>query len=88
MKCINQCPQNNIKIKNNKIKYGINCLACYRCVYNCPQKAITGRFYKFAVLKDGYNIKLILKNNKIDNNYITKDTKGYYKIFYKYLNEL
>lgn len=49
--------------------------------------AITGRLYKFAILKEGYNIKPILKNDGIDKNYITKATKGYYKIFYKYLNE-
>lgn len=86
-KCINQCPQRNIKLNNNKIKFGLNCLACYRCVYNCPQMAITGRLYKLAIFKDGYNIKSILENGKIDGNYITKDTKGYYKVLYKYLNE-
>lgn len=85
--CINKCPQNNIKVKNGKIKFGVNCLACYRCVYNCPKKAITGRLYKFAIIKDGYNIKPILANNEIEENYINRETKGYYKIFYKYLYE-
>lgn len=85
LKCFNECPQNNISIKNGKIKIGINCQACYRCVYNCPQRAIRGRLYNIAIYKNGYDIESIINDDSISGNYITKETKGYYKLFIKYL---
>lgn len=86
-KCITQCPQKNIKLKGDKIKFGSSCLACYRCVYSCSQAAITGRLYKFAIIKNGYNIKKILDSDAIAQNNSTKNAKGYYKMFFKYLHE-
>ncbi|MBY9008217.1 MAG: EFR1 family ferrodoxin [Candidatus Lokiarchaeota archaeon] len=85
--CVKNCPQNNIYTKNNKIRFGYNCLACYRCVYGCPLKAITLRYFKFSIVKGGYNIEKILRNPKTSANYITDKTKGYYKIFYNYIKE-
>lgn len=86
-KCINSCPQQNIYLKKERVKYRLNCMACYRCVYNCPEKSITGRIYKIAIFKDGYDIKKIINNENIKGNFITEKTKGYYKLYYKYLNE-
>ena len=55
--CWENCPENNIKCNSNgKPKFGFSCLMCLRCVYNCPQKAITPRFSKFIPIKKGYSI--------------------------------
>ena len=39
MKCINNCPRENIKL-NNGIKLGMNCDVCLYCINNCPKYAI------------------------------------------------
>jgi len=85
LKCVRSCPRNNIFVKNDRIRFRFRCLACYRCVYNCPVHAITGRFFKFAILKDGYDIKRIIRDDDIKGDFVTDKTKGYYKVFYNYL---
>lgn len=40
MKCVNQCPQKNIRFKNNRIAFGFNCMMCTRCIHGCPAHAI------------------------------------------------
>ena len=39
--CKENCPMNNITIKNKKAFAGNKCTMCYRCISQCPQKAIT-----------------------------------------------
>jgi flavodoxin/NAD-dependent dihydropyrimidine dehydrogenase PreA subunit len=65
--CRNKCPVKNIYQKKNKIKFGISCLWCMRCVYACPKNAISHRLLSFCVVKGGYNPKSIL-NNPVTNN--------------------
>lgn len=60
--CWNKCPENNIKCNSHgRPKFGFSCLMCMRCIYNCPQKAITPRFSKFLPIKNGYSITQYLK---------------------------
>ena len=75
----------NIALSNNEIVFGANCMACYRCVYKCTMKAITGKKYRFAIFKDGYDIKRILADEELKGTHITPKTWGYYAIFKKYL---
>jgi formate hydrogenlyase subunit 6/NADH:ubiquinone oxidoreductase subunit I len=63
----------------------LNCLACYRCVYRCPNRAISGRLYGFAIFKKGYDIRRIVDSEEIRGEFINENTKGYYRIFLRYL---
>ena len=57
--CVRECPEGNIQLKDNgKIRFGFKCIMCMRCIYNCPQKAITPRISKFIPIKNGYSIDL------------------------------
>lgn len=40
-KCASICPMNNMEIKNQKAQASDMCTMCYRCISNCPKKAIT-----------------------------------------------
>lgn len=60
--CILKCPMQNISETNGKVKFGGNCLICFRCVYLCPKNAIKLRYFKFFVLKEGYDIRKIIRN--------------------------
>ena len=82
--CITKCPTQNISRDNDTIVFGSKCIVCLRCVYTCPQKAISPRLYKFFVLKE-YNLQKIIDDPYITGDFISKDTKGYYKRFYDYI---
>lgn len=84
-KCIRECPVENIYKKNNKIKFSWKCIFCMKCIYGCPVKALKAGHIKFVVLKNGYDIRKIINNTDIKGEYITKDTKGFFKRFYKYI---
>lgn len=64
--CVNNCPKENIKSVNGKMIFGDACVFCMRCVYGCPENAIEPGSFKFAVLKDGFNIKKII--SEVDKN--------------------
>lgn len=83
--CIKLCPVKNIYIKNRKIKFGWRCQSCFRCVYRCPRKAITAFFFKWAILKNGYDLQPVIKNKKLKGQFIKPQTRGYYKIFHDYI---
>jgi Pyruvate/2-oxoacid:ferredoxin oxidoreductase delta subunit len=87
MKCAENCPKRNISLKNGKIRFGAHCAGCYRCVYSCPQRAIRARLFNFAILKDGYDIQRIIRDDTIASDFIGRDTKGLFKTLFKYLNE-
>lgn len=56
--CERECPEINIRMnKANKPVFGLNCLMCLRCIYNCPEGAISPRLSKFIPIKGGYTIK-------------------------------
>ena len=38
--CVKNCPNNNIKLIDDKITFGSNCSFCLRCIHRCPQEAI------------------------------------------------
>ena len=87
-KCVRNCPARNIYSKNNKIRFKWNCFLCMRCIYSCPEKAITSRGFKAFILKDGYDINRIIKNQHIKGEYITNDTKGFMKHFNSYFDDV
>lgn len=58
--CVRNCPKNNIRMENGKIKFGFRCLWCMKCIYSCPCKAIKPRILKFAVLKSGFDINKMM----------------------------
>lgn len=60
--CWTNCPQRNIKQKNNgKPGFGFNCIMCMRCIYQCPEQAISPRISKFIPIKGGYTLSKHIK---------------------------
>jgi len=37
--CVNQCPNNNIELKDGLISFSKNCSACTKCMHICPKNA-------------------------------------------------
>lgn len=88
MKCVNDCPQKNIKIKKDKVVFGHKCECCMRCSFYCPTKAIDiGFLQKWKVTGD-YKLHKTLKDDTKYTPYITKDSQGFYKCFIKTFDEI
>jgi len=86
--CSSKCPQKNIQLENGKISFGDKCIWCMRCVYDCPKKAIHSKGMNFCIFKDGYNIDEILENDQWESDFLTDDTKGFYKHLYRYIKDI
>lgn len=84
-KCTKSCPMGNIRAEGFKIRFGWKCMACLRCIYNCPQRAISPTLNGFAVFKDQYNVQQIIDNPDLTGQFVTNNTEGRYKHFYDYI---
>lgn len=82
--CILACPMQNIIRKNDRIKFKFKCSLCMRCIYSCPANAIHPRILRFFEIKKGYNIKPIIADPSILGDFLSPDTKGFFKRFAKY----
>lgn len=87
-KCVNTCPHNNIYVKNGKIKFHHHCDMCMRCSFYCPTNAINIGFLQGWKVNGMYHFEKIRNDSNISSNYITKDSKGFYKCFIKYFDNI
>jgi len=71
MRCIQICPEGNIKLVDGEITFGRKCAMCLRCYSFCPVSAITahGHKHKEGVKTyrgpDGYDPALITKRKDL-----------------------
>ena len=85
--CVNNCPTQNIYVKNNKVRFKHNCVMCMRCSMYCPCNAISIGFLNGWKVNGKYDYTRKSENNKkvIDSN-----TKGFFKCYvktYDYINK-
>ncbi len=85
--CVDNCPTENIHRQDGRIRFGWDCVWCMRCIYACPQQAISPRFSKFCVLKDGYDIHSIIDDPTLNGKYVTQETQGYFRRFLRYVQQ-
>lgn len=88
-RCINICPMKNIYIdKHGRIKFHHDCMMCMRCSFYCPTDAFSIGFINSWKVSNYYNLKKIEEDNSIELNFITDDTKGFYKCYIKTFREI
>lgn len=86
--CLNSCPTHAIYInKNGQIKFNKNCSLCMRCVMNCPTNAIEFGIMDTWKVTPKYDFEKIKKDFTVPDYYINANTKGYFKLFYKYFKK-
>lgn len=59
--CEKNCPRANIHLKDKRPVFGSQCIICLRCIYGCPQKAITPKKSGYVVIKTGYDLDAVRK---------------------------
>ncbi len=80
--CVRNCPTGNILLvddNDDTIKFDRSCNLCMRCIYECPTNAIHFKYFRFFEIKQGYNIKPIIFNPNIKGDYLSRNTKGFFK---------
>ncbi|MGM9874147.1 MAG: EFR1 family ferrodoxin [Bacilli bacterium] len=88
-KCLNACPNNNIYIKNGKIKFHHHCLMCMRCSFYCPKDCIKIGLFNSWKVNGEYNLEKIKNDPSIKGDYIKeKIEKGFYSCYYDYFKEI
>jgi len=87
--CAKSCSTQNIKMVNNKPVFNNKCSLCLSCIYVCPKKAISLKYLKGIVVKEGYDLSRLEEMLPLDRDIdIRQEIKGF--IWYgvrKYLNE-
>lgn len=65
--CGKRCPVGNIRFNGkNKPRFGFNCMMCLRCVYSCPETAISPWTARFIPVKGGYDLSRYSSIEKIN----------------------
>ena len=86
-RCVNVCPQNNIKTEDGKYKFGHKCVLCMGCSFGCPKDAIKVGVFKFWKVNGSYRLNELKTDENIEFPYIPTHAKGIYKLYKKYYRE-
>lgn len=85
MKCLNNCPLNNISFADEKFKFGTNCSLCVRCSFNCPVCAISIGLLNGWRINGSYRIKQTSADKSLRFPFFGENLKGLYRLlYYKY----
>lgn len=85
MKCVNNCPLNNISFADEKFKFGTNCSLCVRCSFNCPVCAISIGLLNGWRINGTYRIKQTAADKSLRFPFFGENLKGLYRLlYYKY----
>jgi len=57
--CFTNCPVANITMHNDTPVFGMKCILCLKCIYQCPTKSLSPGIGKFVVIKEGFDLKKI-----------------------------
>lgn len=87
MRCVNVCPQNNIKYENGVFSFGHNCVLCMGCSFGCPQDAINVGVFRFWKVNGSYRLNELKKDEDIPFPFVPHYAKGIYRLYKKYYSE-
>ncbi|HOB71532.1 MAG TPA: hypothetical protein PKM18_07090, partial [bacterium] len=65
--------------KEGRPRFGWKCMICMRCIYKCPNNAISPRIMKFFKVKNFYKLSELQKPSDLTNP--TAFEKGFGKYF-------
>lgn len=82
--CVKNCPAGNISFVSGRIKFGSRCLMCMRCVQICRFDAINIGLLRFWSVRKKYEYDKLLMDKTIPSEYVSMNTKGYFKLFRSY----
>lgn len=86
-RCVNICPQKNIKFEDGKFKFGHDCVLCMGCSFNCPTDAISVGVFGLWKVNGSYRVEELARDDSILFPFIPDHAKGIYRLYKKYYRE-
>lgn len=86
-KCIKNCPENNISIRNGKYKFGHKCVLCMGCSFHCPANAVKVGIFKFWKVNGSYRLEALEKDESIPFPFVPDKAKGIYRLYKRYYRD-
>lgn len=86
-RCVNVCPQNNIKFEDGKYKFGHDCVLCMGCSFGCPENAISVGVFKFWKVNGSYRLDELKADESLPFPFVPEHAKGIYRLYKKYYRE-
>ena len=86
-RCVNVCPQNNIKFEDGKFKFGHECVLCMDCSFGCPANAISIGVFGLWKVNGSYHVDELIKNDDIPFPFVPNHARGIYRLYKKYYRE-
>ena len=89
MKCVNECPSNNIKydVEKGKFKFGYQCLMCQKCVMYCPKNAVKAGMFNAWRVDTPYTFIEAPYQKERYPNYCKKSYIKYFEVSEKRIKE-
>lgn len=87
-KCVKTCPENNIVIENDKLKFGHDCVLCMGCSFGCPVDAIHVGVFKFWKVNGSYRLEELAHDDSVFFPLVPDRAKGIYRLYKKYYREV
>lgn len=85
--CVQKCPTGNIRTNNGKMRFGSHCAMCMRCAMLCPKNAVRFGLINFFKINGAYNFRRLLADSDIAADYVSEDTKGYFRYFRRFFKQ-
>ena len=81
MRCVRECPEQNISVRKGKIVFGHRCDMCMRCSFYCPADAIKTGFLEGWKVREYYDLGELSAEGPPTEPYITERSRGFYKCY-------
>lgn len=77
--CARDCPAGNIEMVSRTPVFHDSCTLCLRCIYGCPEHALSPGMLKFLAIRDGFDLERMISGRTVVPKEldIKKETKGY-----------
>ena len=79
LKCVKECPAQNIFFNGTKITFGGKCLMCQKCVMYCPTKAIKAGMFNSWRVDEPYTFKESEYQQEKKPKFCKKNYEKYFK---------
>ena len=88
MRCVHDCPHDNIYLKDGAIRFHHHCDMCMRCSFLCPKDAIKIGFLEGWHVNGAYRLSELEAMGRPDTPYITEASEGFYACFKPHFDKI
>lgn len=85
--CARECPTGNVRLDEGRLRFGWECTLCLHCFYVCPEAALTPILGRRLLIDDWYDLGAIARDHAIPADFLSDETRGFYRRFWEYVRD-